>query len=69
MLGDVKPKLNTNNSPAPPVSMWSAPLLRLCDGALFDEEIVDFARLVDVDLDQSSGLRQPQPTLPPALVQ
>lgn len=43
--------------------------LSLSDVALFDEEIVDFSCLVDVDLDQRSGLRQPQPALPPALVQ
>lgn len=44
-------------------------LLSLGDVALFDEEVIDFARLVDVNLDQRSGLCQPQPTLPSALVQ
>lgn len=44
-------------------------LLSLRDVALFDEKIIDFARFVDVDLDQRSGLRKSQPTLPSALVQ
>lgn len=44
-------------------------LLSLSDVALFDEEVVDFPGLVDVDLDQRPGLGQPQPALPPALVQ
>lgn len=44
-------------------------LLSLGDVALFDEEVVDFPGLVDVDLDQRPGLGQPQPALPPALVQ
>lgn len=43
--------------------------LRFSDVALFDEKIIDFSCLVDVDLDQCSGLGQPQPALPPALVQ
>lgn len=43
-------------------------LLSLRDVALFDEEVVDFSGLVDVDLDQRPGLGQPQPALPPALV-
>lgn len=37
--------------------------------SLFDEEIVDFARLVDVDLDKRSGLREAQSALSSALVQ
>lgn len=37
--------------------------------SLFDEEIVDFARLVDVDLDKRSGLCEAQSALPSALVQ
>lgn len=41
----------------------------LGDVSLLDEEIVDFASLVDVDLDESPGLRQPQPALPSALAQ
>lgn len=41
----------------------------LGDVSLFDEEIVDFASLVDVDLDESPGLRQPQSALPSALAQ
>lgn len=44
-------------------------LLSLRDVALFDEEIIDFASLVHVDLDQRSGLSEPQPSLPSALVQ
>lgn len=43
--------------------------LSLRDVALFDEEVVDFSGLVDVYLDQRPGLGQPQPALPPALVQ
>lgn len=39
------------------------------DVSLLDEEIVDLASLVDVDLDQSPGLRQPQSALPSALAQ
>lgn len=41
----------------------------LSDVSLLDEEIVDFASLVDVDLDESPGLRQPQSALPSALAQ
>lgn len=37
--------------------------------ALFDEEVVDFAGLVHVDLDERAGLCQPEAALPPALVQ
>lgn len=33
--------------------------LSLIDVALFDKEIVDFACLVDIYLDERSGLRQP----------
>lgn len=51
----------------PLVLAWTA--LSLGDVALFDEEVIDFACLVDVDLDQRPGLGQPQPPLPPALVQ
>lgn len=44
-------------------------LLGLSDVALLDKEIIDFACLVDVDLDQCSGLGQPQAALPSALIQ
>lgn len=43
--------------------------LGLVDAALFDEEVVDLARLVHVDLDEGPCLGQPQTALPPALVQ
>lgn len=49
--------------------LFNEMLLSLSDVALFDEEVVDFPGLVDVDLDERPGLGQPQPALPPALVQ
>lgn len=65
MLNEQKQTLMLVNNPL--VFTWTA--LSLGDVALFDEEIIDFSCLVDVDLDQRSGLGQPQPALPPALVQ
>lgn len=43
--------------------------LSLVNVSFLDEEVVDLAGLVDVDLDEGSGLSQPQAALPPALVQ
>lgn len=60
-----KQQLTTIKSP-----LWSnLMLLSLRDVALFDQEIIDFACLVDVDLDQRSGLCEAQPALPSALIQ
>lgn len=61
---DKKKTRNTISNP-----LLNEMLLSLSDVALFDEEVVDFSGLVDVDLDQRPGLGQPQPALPPALVQ
>lgn len=65
MLKEQKQTLILVNNPL--VSTWT--VLSLGDVALFDEEVIDFPCLVDIDLDQRSGLGQPQPALPPALVQ
>lgn len=65
MLKERKLTLILVNNPL--VSTWT--VLSLGDVALFDEEVIDFPCLVDIDLDQRSGLGQPQPALPPALVQ
>lgn len=59
-----KETLNTISNP-----LLNEMPLSLRDVALFDEEVVDFSGLVDVYLDQRPGLGQPQPALPPALVQ
>lgn len=62
-------RLKQNESLTMVLNLFCDPkLLGLGDVALFDEEIIDFTCLVDVNLDQCSGLCQPQPTLSSALV-
>lgn len=58
---------STNHNTSP---LWSNQmLLSLSDVALFDQEVINFACLVDIDLDQRSGLCEAQPTLPSTLIQ
>ncbi len=50
--------------------LWSSKMhLGLGDVALFDQEIIDFSRFVDVDLDQRPSLCEAQPALTSALIQ